>query len=387
MRFSVIDGLRGYFLILMAFSHFGTTLGFNPHAMAYRNVGFSDVAMGFVVLSGVVIGFVYGGKALSHGLPEVRKAVLARARLVYLFHVGLVLFALLVTMMIGGSGEHYVLDSFGDYPLLTAINSILLAGGPTYMDILPLYVVYLLLTPFALKLLIDGRVALLLAISGTCWVFADMGFTESILNRIEDALDLQSYDVRLGIAFDRLSWQVLYFGGLCAGFFVRKWKVVPRLTADTHMGLVWASAAVVLLLGLADYFDLLGVGRAQLRPLILLNLVAAAILIIFALSVTKYASDPSTPWVFRLFRKFAESRPLVFLGQHSLQVFAYHIFFIYTAAYWVSTFEPSGPTRAAVLSLAICSLYLPAKANHSYRARITGQRRNEQVPSQAEQAN
>ena len=66
MRITSIDGFRGMCLISMALEHFKTVL--NSHYVGdytHHSLGFVDGASGFVSLSGLIIGLVFGKQMLN----------------------------------------------------------------------------------------------------------------------------------------------------------------------------------------------------------------------------------------------------------------------------------------------------------------------------------
>lgn len=63
-RLTVIDGFRGFFLLFMGVFHFNTVLDTVLGKVNHHNVGWVEDAQGFVFISGLVVGLVYGRKHL-----------------------------------------------------------------------------------------------------------------------------------------------------------------------------------------------------------------------------------------------------------------------------------------------------------------------------------
>jgi hypothetical protein len=137
-----------------------------------RNYGFSDATEIFIFISGFTAAFVYGNAMVQRGFVIAGARILKRAWQIYVAHV--FLFAIFIAEI------SYVASSFDNplyaeemnaldflkQPEVTIIQALLLKFKPVNMDVLPLYIVLLLLFPLALWLLIrNATVALLLSVA------------------------------------------------------------------------------------------------------------------------------------------------------------------------------------------------------------------------------
>ena len=137
-----------------------------------RNYGFSDATEIFIFISGFTAAFVYGNAMVQRGFVIAGARILKRAWQIYVAHV--FLFAIFIAEI------SYVTSSFDNplyaeemnaldflkQPEVTIIQALLLKFKPVNMDVLPLYIVLLLLFPLALWLLIrNATVALLLSVA------------------------------------------------------------------------------------------------------------------------------------------------------------------------------------------------------------------------------
>ena len=137
-----------------------------------RNYGFSDATEIFIFISGYTAAFVYGNAMVQRGFVIAGARILKRAWQIYVAHV--FLFAIFIAEI------SYVASSFDNplyaeemnaldflkQPEVTIIQALLLKFKPVNMDVLPLYIVLLLLFPLALWLLIrNATVALLLSVA------------------------------------------------------------------------------------------------------------------------------------------------------------------------------------------------------------------------------
>ncbi len=147
-----IDALRGLMLTLMTLGHLPT--GFSEYTG--QLFGFISDAEGFVFLSAFLVGWIYVARAHKDGIPAMRHAVWRRALTLYACQVGLLLFLLTVVAPIGAAkGQPAItnLVSFFNREPLTALSSgLVLLYDPALLDILPLYVLFMLATPAVLTL-------------------------------------------------------------------------------------------------------------------------------------------------------------------------------------------------------------------------------------------
>ena len=132
-----------------------------------RNYGFSDATEIFIFISGYTAAFVYGRAMVQRGFIIAGARILKRAWQIYVAHVFLFAIFIAEISYVASSFENPLyaeemnaLD-FLKQPEVTIIQALLLKFKPVNMDVLPLYIVLLLLFPVALWLLIrNATVAL-----------------------------------------------------------------------------------------------------------------------------------------------------------------------------------------------------------------------------------
>jgi hypothetical protein len=90
-RSVLIDFLRGLCLVLMTVDHLPVSLA----KFTWQTFGFISAAEGFVFLSGLVAGLVYGRVAITKGVAAVRQRALRRALTLYLTNAALMTLAIL----------------------------------------------------------------------------------------------------------------------------------------------------------------------------------------------------------------------------------------------------------------------------------------------------
>src|SRR5450432_1518397 len=169
-----LDLFRGLALWLIFIDHLP------PNLLTWftiRNYGFSDATEIFVFISGYTAAFVYGRAMQAHGFVIAAARVLKRAWQIYVAHVFLFAIYLAEISYVAHSfdnplysEEMGVLD-FLRNPDVTIIQALLLKFKPVNMDILPLYIVLLLLFAPILWLLLRGH-AIALSASVALYVLA-----------------------------------------------------------------------------------------------------------------------------------------------------------------------------------------------------------------------
>ena len=125
-----------------------------------RNYGFSDATEIFVFVSGYTAAFVYGRAMRERGFVIAGARILRRAWQIYVAHIFLFAIYLAEISYVATSFENplyaeemNILD-FLKQPDVTIIQALLLKFKPANMDVLPLYIVLLLLFPPILWLLL-----------------------------------------------------------------------------------------------------------------------------------------------------------------------------------------------------------------------------------------
>ncbi|PWR19678.1 OpgC family protein [Zavarzinia compransoris] len=377
-RIALIDGLRGYFLVLMMASH----LHFQGGAMLLRvhhgEGGFVEDAQGFVFLSGLVVGLTYARILARKGAPALTAKALSRVGELY----RMLLLTLAVVMGLALAIPHgaeiwgWQLGKLAEDPLGHIGVAAALLYQPAYLDILPQYMLYLVAAPFIVRWTAAGHGLTVMAASAALWTIAQMGLhlpAIDALGRLVAAADdngsLRSY-------FNPLGWQLLFVGGTVIGTAAAS----GRLKAETLLGrhrlplvlialamvFVFAAVRIVHGLGLLDgelgarFYR--GLRREDLSLVYVANF--AALAYVFAWMLYNAASEGlPRPLAFigwTLTRMFTVPF-LVFLGQHSLQVYAFHAIVAYgvVALDWYG--GPFGElTKSAIIGLSVLSLLIPA---------------------------
>ena len=354
-RLTELDALRGLMLVLMTITHLPTRLS-SPLGQPF---GYVSAAEGFVLLSAYMAGLVYGRTAVNRGVPAMSGAFWRRAFKVYACHLAVLLFLFTLIAGLGLTLDQGAAKGLMSFylaePWRALLASALLLYKPPLLDILPMYVLFMLASPWLMGWGLRRGWAGVLGLSALLWLLAQFNFGQWL------------YDATLGqtwslLAFDEtgafavFAWQLLWVVGLWMGasrsekrpvsFAPAPWLVVLAV-GFALVALVWRHAVgqVPFAEGAPAnvWFD-----KWQLGPLRLLNLLALAVIVI-RFGPALLAWKPN--WAF-----------LQTLGSASLPVFAAHLVIVLiTLALWGDVPDARSVWGdAALLAGCFLALYLVA---------------------------
>jgi hypothetical protein len=211
-----LDALRGLMLVLMTFTHLPTRFA-EPLGQPF---GFVSAAEGFVMLSGFMAGLVYTGRARRDGVPVMREAFLKRALKLYGCQAALLLFLFTTVAVIGVMAEqHAVTDLMSFYrlrPKAAVVGSLMLIYNPPLLDILPLYIVFMLASPVLLLHGLRHGWNGILGASIALWLAAQFDVGRIVYDAAV-ALTHLPIPFRETGAFEIFAWQFLWVLGLWMG--------------------------------------------------------------------------------------------------------------------------------------------------------------------------
>jgi hypothetical protein len=316
-----LDALRGLMLILMTVAHLPT----QAQVVTNQQLGFVTEAEGFVFLSAFLTGRIFGHIAKESGFPTVIKRLWTRALRLYGYHLFLlaIAFTVVATVAIhtGRPSLQGLLDFYLAHPIHAVGSALLLVYCPPLLDILPIYIIFLLATPIALYVGRRWSWKLVLIPSGLIWVLAQFGLRTAIY-----AYMVRSAGVKIPLnemgAFDLLAWQFVWAVGLWLG--AGRPKGVFKVLTSKMVVIVAIAAAIAFFLLRHELFHVHFDGalwqglidKWHLGALRLLDFLSFAIL--FAVSRS---------WLAR----WLTIAPLVSLGKASLEVFCAHLLFCFAA--------------------------------------------------------
>jgi len=345
-----IDSLRGLALCLITLAH----LNFDILQWVWDSLGHSSFAELFVLMSGIVSGIVFWKLLERSGERVVRARSVARARLIYLTYLGLVVYIAIYIRVVHSLGIRF--QPWGcellteNLPLSFALAP-LLVYQPGFSNILPMYSVFMLLVPPVLEQFGRGRERRVLAVSVAFWVAAQLGAFRALTRPFTDRFGIEP------IYFDLFAWQLLFVFGLWFGSRYADGRPVRLPTSRWWIVCLLPPLVVSFMIRHEILFDpALAVAakevtsRHHLAFLRLLNFAAIAYL------ATRLA-QARPAWF--------EWRWLAYIGQHSLQVFSFSVAAVYFARLFGRDADPGGQLIVTLLTLA--SLTLPAWVHIRYR--------------------
>lgn len=354
--------------------------------LTHHTFGFIDAAQGFVAFSGLVIGLVYGKRLLQGSVDAMRSALRSRMRILWLWMAGLTLLVAALVPFLPDIPD-FLAARLGDNPLLAAFLSLGLLSGLWGVDVLAAYLVFMALTPAALIAMRNGRWGTLTSISIAAWFLGQIGLPDAALNWLTIQLGIQEHGLSLGLYFNRLGWQVLYFGGLALGFqiaqkrlkldFIRRPVGHRLLIPSLALIAVFYAGSFALIFGPRPIAPELRVFLAlfdrQDMTLLRLSVFGAYIYVgLWLLICGPEARILPVRALARGLHAVGTWPPLVFLGQHSLQVFAWHAILVYVFAAYVAPPLRGLPLlfHELAIGLAAASLWIPAAihARHNRHA-------------------
>jgi hypothetical protein len=314
-----IDALRGVFLVWMTLTHLPTHLS----DLVNEPFGFVSSAEGFVFLSALLVARLYIRQAAEAG-AALRTKLWKRALRIYGYHLILLAFAFTMAADFAVT-EHRLalinlLNFYLAHPIPAIVGSLLLIYCPPLLDILPMYVIFLLITPFLLAIAARrGWKGILLA-SGSVWLFAQFGLRAWVHDVVVHVTTLQIPLQDTG-SFNLFAWQLVWVSGLCIGaasahedrFFRRPPRFVYQGNALICIFFIgvrhnwFGNHLTQQMLGLQ-------LDKWQIGPLRLVNLIAFACVIY---------------WSRKLLTRVFLIEPFIMLGKASLPVFCAHLAFVF----------------------------------------------------------
>ncbi|RNL41645.1 hypothetical protein D7I41_19400 [Ochrobactrum sp. MH181795] len=307
MRDTRIDVFRALALLTIFINHVPGTI---YEHFTHKNLGFSDSAEAFVLISGMAVALAYGSKFAPGNRLLLSLKMWRRAGVLYTTHI----MTTMATIAIFAAAAIFLKRS----ELLTQINIAPLVKHPVealfgivtmghqlgYNNILSMYAVMLVLTPILL-LLARISLPLMLGVSGTVWFLSGLYHVAPVNYPTE------------GVWFlNPLSWQFLFAIGIAGVIHVRRGGELPK-----HPLLIGVAVGYLVLALAWVRIPLWGIDASMGLPMVLtgfdktflsgprlLHVLAIAYLIAVVPTLNNIA-------------RTAPDNPLAVLGKHSLPVF------------------------------------------------------------------
>ena len=334
-----LDLFRGIALWLIFLDHIPENV---VNWFTIRNYGFSDATEIFIFISGYTAAFVYGRAMRERGYLIASARILRRAWQIYVAHIFLFTIFMAEIAYVAATfdnplyaEEMNILD-FLKQPDVTIFQALLLKFKPVNMDVLPLYIVLLLLFPPALAMLM-WQPAFALAASALLYVLT-WNFD----------WNLPAYPNGVWF-FNPFAWQLLFvFGAWCALGGAK--RLAPVLQSRTVLAVAIAYLAFAFVITLTWYIEPLGrlvpnwlsewmypIDKTNLDVLRFAHFLALA-------AVTVRFVPRDWPGL-----KSPILQPAIRCGQHSLEIFCLGVFLAFAGQFVISEYS-GGPLIQIAIS-------------------------------------
>jgi hypothetical protein len=347
-----IDAARGLMLAWMTLTHLPTALS----PWVNQPFGYISASEGFIFLSALFTGRIYYRLLTRSGPSKMSAKLLGRTLRLYGYHVLLLFFAFAVVARYALGAQSQSLYNLLEFCFAAGtsralVDSLLLVYRPPLLDIIPLYLIFLLISP--VLLLASRRIAWKYILSGifTLWMMAQFGLREASYAFLAHHTGLRIPLNEMG-AFNLWAWQLVWVLGIWCGV---RWAK-EDLPAENWAGRVWIPAAVIAA-------AMLGLRYAQIYGL---DLGRFAFLFdkwnLGVMRLFDFAAIAALLIRFRAIMKPLAIRPLVLMGQSSLQVFCTHFIFCFIGIGMLGNAERLfGWRQAALIVVTFAGLLIVAK--------------------------
>jgi hypothetical protein len=335
-----LDLFRGIALWLIFLDHIPENI---LNWFTIRNYGFSDATEIFIFISGYTAAFVYGRAMRERGFLIASARILRRAWQIYVAHIFLFTIFMAEIAYVASTfdnplyAEEMKILDFLKQPDVTIFQALLLKFKPVNMDVLPLYIVLLLLFPPMLYVLLRAPA---FALAGSALIY--------VLTWNFD-LNLPAYPNGVWF-FNPFAWQLLFvFGAWCA--LGGAHRLAPVLRSRTVLIVCIAYLAFAFLVTLTWYIEPLGrlvpnwlsewmypIDKTNLDVLRFAHFLALA-------TVTVRFVPRDWPGL-----KSPILQPAIRCGQHSLEIFCLGVFLAFAGQFVISEYS-GGPLVQAAISV------------------------------------
>jgi hypothetical protein len=375
-RIDVIDGLRGYFLVFMLINHLVFNGGYWLIWVNQRQIAFVEDAQGFVFISGLLVGMVYGRKMLRGGFSRGAEALWRRSGEIYLYAMASLAGVLTLAWLAPRASQSWTdwlgaLD-WGNLPGLASAAALLYQ--PTLLDILPQYVVYMVASPVLVWACLRGHGGMVLVGSALLWLAAQFGLHQPFTAALNTWL-AEHGRTGLRAHFNLMAWQMVFVSAMVLGVLTvtgrLRWEQVfrPDRTWLPKTALAICLFFLPFRVGLTanlipppilerfSQFEL----RGDFSLVYLLNFAAAGAGLAWLL-----IAGPGSPraWIRKLsglLLGLFRTPFLRLLGRHSLQIYAWHVLLVFGVRA-LDFYEGPFPqaSRIAIALVCLALLMLPA---------------------------
>ena len=353
-----LDLFRGVALWLIFLDHIPENI---VNWFTIRNYGFSDATEIFIFISGYTAAFVYGRTMRERGFMLSSARILRRAWQIYVAHIFLFTIFMAEIAYVAATfdnplyAEEMKILDFLKQPDITIFQALLLKFKPVNMDVLPLYIVLLLMFPPMLFLLLRAPNV---ALAGSAVVYA-----------LTWKLDWNLPAYPNGVwFFNPFAWQLLFvFGAWCA--LGGSHRLAGFLRSRIVLAVAIAYLVFAFAITLTWHFEALDrfvpTWLAEwMYPIDKTNLDVLRFAHFLALAVVTIRFIPRH-WSGL---KSAILQPAIRCGQHSLEIFCLGVFLAFAGQFIIAESSGGPLLQTAVSALGIIIMIATANLISWYKA-------------------
>jgi len=303
-------------------------------------------------MSALLVGRIYI-REMQLDSAGVHLKLFKRSLKIYSYHLLMLFFAFTIAAAYAVHTHRAALTNLLDFyiahPVTAIIGSVLLLYCPPLLDILPMYVIFLVFTPVVLSAALRFGWKKILAASSIVWLLAQFGLRNHVHGWIVHITHLHIPLQETG-AFNLFAWQLVWTVGLWLGSQLAA-GVVPLQKVP---GWAIAVSGVICVFFIGIRYSWLGphltaqslglqLDKWQIGPMRVVNLIC--------LTFVLY-------WMRKYVVKVVSREPFLTLGKASLQVFCAHVFFVFVglALLYGEVEELHGWTAVILLAATFVSL-------------------------------
>jgi hypothetical protein len=353
-----LDFFRGLALTFIFIDHIPENI------LSYFTIGaveFFDAAEIFIFISGYTAALVYGQTLVSQGTLYATARVLGRAWQLYVAHIFLfVMFIAEVSYTVTTFNNPMYNDEmrvgdFLDEPHVAIVKALLLEFQPTFLDILPLYILLLVVFPVVL---LGLRLRPLIVLLPSFMLYLIVQATN---------LSVPAYPEGHVWYFNPLAWQFVFIAGAALGFpwrHERLWSRWARPALPIAAVVVAAGLVVKFswtIHGIWDPFP--GLLLKELWPVNKNNLSPIRVIPFFAAVAVVAIIVPANAAILRS----RAAKPLVLCGQQSLEIFCLGILLSALGHFILSEYDSAISIQLLVNLAGILAMCLTARMLDWYK--------------------
>jgi hypothetical protein len=354
-----LDFFRGLALIFIFVDHIPENI---LSFFTIQAIQFFDAAEVFIFISGYTAALVYGRTLVSQGPLYATARVLGRAWQLYIAHIFLfVMFIAEVSYTVTTFNnpmynEEMRVGDFLEEPHVAIVKALILEFQPTFLDILPLYILLLVFFPIIL-LGLRWRPVLILIISSAIYILVQA-----------TNLSVPAYPEGHVWYFNPLTWQFVFVVGAALGFprrHDRRWSRWARRLLPLAVFIVAVGFVIKLSWTIHGVWDPVpGLLLKELWPVNKNNLSPIRVIPFFATVAVVAAVMPADAAILRS----RAAKPLVLCGQQSLEIFCLGILLSALGHFVLSEYDSAVDTQLLVNLVGILLMCLTARMLDWYKS-------------------